>query len=153
MMLNRRSLMAAALILPLGAAMILPCWGQSAPVYSPGGVAIGGYDPVAYFTEGRAVLGDGSHMLKWRGTMWIFASAANLEAFEMDPKAFAPQYGGYCAYGIAQGQKIETDPKVFTISNGRLYFNNSSSAKSLWQQDIATNISRADANWPALAGQ
>lgn len=120
----------------------------SAPVYSTDRGAIDGYDAVAFFREGRAVPGSEAHVLEWRGGRWLFASADNLAAFRADPQRYAPQYGGYCAYGMAQGYTANTDSEAWTIVDGRLYLNFDAEVQAQWQQDRVAMISRADANWP-----
>ena len=129
----------------------LPVQAEIDQFYSPGGVAIGGYDAVAYFTDGQAVAGSQRFILKWRGTIWMFASAEHLEAFEMNPAAYAPQYGGYCAVAVSEGQAVGSDPTAFAIEGGRLYLNNSAGALRYWKSDRSRFIQRANEAWPALS--
>ncbi len=119
-------------------------------VFAPGGIAVRGTDVVAYFREGRARPGSSGHALAWRGAAWHFASAENMAAFEMDPVAYAPQYGGYCAYAVAKGYTASTVPEAWTIHEGRLYLNYSRAVRLLWRRDIPGYIARADANWPQV---
>ncbi|NNF24928.1 MAG: YHS domain protein, partial [Rhodobacteraceae bacterium] len=70
--------------------------------------------------------------------------------FDADPAAFAPQYGGYCAYAVSKGATATTDPDAWTVHDGRLYLNFSTTVRSIWQEDIPGNIARADANWPGV---
>ena len=141
----------------LGLCLALVCASSAnaemAEVSAPGGVALGGYDAVAYFTQGRAVKGSKAHMLKWRGVMWYFASAENMEAFEMNAAGYAPQYGGYCAYAAATGAMGVADPLFFSIVDGRLFLNNSETLRAAWERNAKTYIARADANWPSLIGR
>jgi hypothetical protein len=118
----------------------------------PGGqrMAIKGYDPVAYFTEGRPVQGRAEFEQVWENTRWRFASAANRDLFKSDPDRYAPQYAGYCAYGVVKGAKTEVDPQAWTIVNGKLYLNYSRDIRTDWAKDQAENIKRADANWPSV---
>lgn len=118
------------------------------PVYATDRGAIDGYDPVAYFLEGRPVEGDAAHTLEWRGSRWRFASAENLEAFRLEPERYAPRYGGYCAYGMASGYTARTDPQAWTIVDGRLYLNFDPDVKAQWERDRQAMIEQADANWP-----
>jgi hypothetical protein len=118
------------------------------PVYTTERGAIDGYDPVAYFRDGRPVAGSEAHTLDWRGSRWRFASADNLEAFRLNPQRYAPQYGGYCAYGLASGYTTNTDPHAWTVVDGRLYLNFDPEVKAQWLQDQPGMIERADANWP-----
>ncbi len=122
---------------------------RRAEVFNTGGLAISGCDPVAYFTASAHVSGQASHSLMWRGATWQFSSAENMERFEMNPEAYAPQYGGYCAYAMAQGAVAPTVPEAWTIHEGRLYLNYSTGVRDIWRQDMAANIARADSFWPA----
>lgn len=121
-----------------------------ASVFSENGVAIHGTDPVAYFTEGRRVPGDLAFTADWGGAIWRFASAGNRERFLADPAAFAPQFGGYCAWAVANGYTAPTDPDAWAIVDGRLYLNYSREVQADWEEDIPGNIARAEANWPSL---
>ena len=88
----------------------------------------------------------------WRGATWHFASDANRALFEADPLAFAPQYGGWCAWAVAEGYTASTVPDAWSIVDGRLYLNFSRSVQRRWERDIPGNIARADANWPGVLG-
>jgi YHS domain-containing protein len=115
------------------------------------GVAILGYDPVAYFSEGAAVKGDSRFTAQWQGATWHFASAANRDAFAAAPESYAPQYGGWCAFGATEGYAAETDPvEAWTIVDGKLYLNWDKDVKSQWSQDIPGNLSKSESNWPAI---
>jgi YHS domain-containing protein len=122
-------------------------------VFSKGGIAIAGYDAVIYFRENRAAKGKMDHALMWHGATWLFVSEETMEAFEMNPRGFAPQYGGYCAYAAAKGQRAASDPETFTILDGKLYLNNSATVRDLWLSQVDENISTADQNWAAISGQ
>jgi len=115
--------------------------------------AIQGYDPVAYFEEGKAIKGNASFTTKWDGAEWFFSSQENLDLFQVDPKKYAPQYGGYCAYGVAKGGLYETEPEAWTIVDGKLYLNYNTKIKKDWEQDIPGFIVKADENWPGLKGK
>lgn len=121
-------------------------------IFAEGGLAIRGTDPVAYFRAGRPTPGDRRHAVAWRGATWLFASAANREAFEMNPEGHAPRYGGYCAYALAQGALASTVPEAWTIHEGRLYLNYSVPVRTLWQEDIPGNVRAADRHWPGILG-
>lgn len=122
--------------------------------FNTAGLAIQGYDPVAYFTEGRPVHGSSEFTHDYAGVRWQFASAANRDAFAADPARYAPQYGGYCAWAVSQGYTASTDPAAWRIEGDKLYLNYSRSVQSRWEKDIPGNITKADANWPGLkAGQ
>ena len=117
------------------------------------GVAIKGYDPVAYYTMERAVPGQEALLYKWRGAGWLFASGEHLEMFQENPDAYAPQYGGYCAYAVSQGTTADIDPESWAIVDGKLYLNLNPDVQKLWQQKREEYIRQADANWPRLVKQ
>jgi hypothetical protein len=121
-------------------------------VFAEDGVAIRGYDPVAYFTEGRPRRGDPAFAADWQGARWLFASAANRDRFLADPEGHAPQFGGYCAWAVAEGYTAPIDPNAWRIVDGKLYLNYSRRIQNRWERDIPRNIARAIANWPALRG-
>jgi YHS domain-containing protein len=116
----------------------------------PAGVALRGYDPVAYFTAGKPNPGVASFQSKFQGATYQFASAANKDAFDKDPAKFAPQYGGFCAFAAAKGAKFDADPAVFKVVDGKLYMNFNADVSSKWNADVPGHIKAADANWPAL---
>lgn len=117
---------------------------------SRGDVAILGHDPVAYFTLGKAVRGSDEHVWTWMGAKWKFASRAHLEAFKASPTKYAPQYGGYCAYGVSRGYLVKIDPEQFRIIDDKLYLNYDAEAQAEWLKDPAGHIRSADAKLPAL---
>jgi YHS domain-containing protein len=125
---------------------------QKAPVYTGlvSSLAVSGHDPVAYFTQGRPVKGDARFTTSWNGATWRFASAENLAAFRANPARYAPQFGGYCAWAVSQGYTASADPTVWKIVDGKLYLNYSRSVGQRWEQDIPGNITKANANWPAV---
>ncbi len=123
---------------------------QKAPVYSDSSGAIRGYDPVAYFTQGRPVKGSKEFIHRWNGAEWRFASAENRARFAAAPEKYAPQYGGYCAYGVAGGYAVKIEPDAWSIVDGRLYLNYDSSVQRAWKKDVPGFIRKADANWPAV---
>ena len=123
---------------------------QKAEIFQKDGFAIRGYDAVAFFTESKAVKGDSLNMLEWRNAKWLFSSRQNLDAFRLDPEKYAPQYGGYCAYGTAEGHKAPTDAGTWTIINDKLYFNYNGKVKELWSKKTKEYIEKADENWPQV---
>lgn len=143
-MIKRRFL--AVLCVFLGLAT--QAFADSPAIRATHGMAIDGFDPVAYFTDGRPIRGEDAHRLMWRGAVWYFSSAANRELFESNPRVYAPKYGGYCAYAVALGVTSHADPNAWTIHDGRLYLVRNAQVQVVWQRDIAGNIQRADANWP-----
>jgi len=144
-------MVSAGLVLP---AAVSPAAAKD-PVYTGllSSLAVGGYDPVAYFTEGRPVEGSGDHELEWNGATWRFSSAENLNRFKADPEAYAPQYGGYCAWAVSQGYTASTVPEAWRIVDGKLYLNYSKGVQGTWEQDIPGNIAKANANWPKVLEQ
>jgi YHS domain-containing protein len=117
-------------------------------VNSATGIAINGYDPVAYFTQSAHVEGSADFAADWAGASWHFSSAENRDLFLANPDDYAPQYGGYCAFALAQGAIATTVPEAWSIHNGKLYLNNSLGVRSLWQESPDTLIERADIHWP-----
>jgi hypothetical protein len=120
------------------------------PLYRSDGLAVSGYDVVAYFNDGRPVEGRPEYATEWSGARWRFATAANRDAFVAGPTRYAPQYGGYCAYAVSKGYTASADPIVWRIVDGRLYLNYSKSVQRLWEQDIPGHIANANGNWPAV---
>lgn len=115
-----------------------------------GGVAIDGWDPVAYFTDGKPVEGSKAFSFDWNGATWRFASAAHRELFLAAPEKYVPQYGGYCAWAVSQGYTAGIDPQAWRIENGRLFLNYSPEVRQKWSADIPGNVAKGDANWPKL---
>jgi YHS domain-containing protein len=122
------------------------------PIYTPAlsNVAIGGYDAVAYFTAGKPTRGSDDFKTEWRGATWKFASAANLAKFKANPGAYAPQYGGYCAWAVANGYTAKGDPLQWKIVGGKLYLNYNSEIQSRWVKDIPGFIAKGNSNWPTV---
>lgn len=114
------------------------------------GLAIDGYDPVAYFVDGRPMRGRADIEHVWNGTRYRFATETNRERFAKNPEAFVPQYGGFCSYAVSRGYTANIDPLAWTIVDGKLYLNYSIRVQRTWEEDASGNIRRADANWPAL---
>lgn len=117
------------------------------------GVAIDGYDPVAYFTEMKSVKGSPEFRSDYQGSTFHFVSAAHRDAFAADPSRYAPQYGGFYAYGTAKVYKATIDPAAFTIVHAKLYLNYGEAVHSRWLSDISGHIQKADANWPEVQKQ
>jgi YHS domain-containing protein len=123
---------------------------QAGEYFEANGVAIRGYDPVAYFTDRTPMVGSERHSAEYRGSVFRFASAAHRDAFKADPEKFAPQYGGFCALGMARGYKASIDPAAFTIVEGKLYLNYSLGVREQWSKGISGYIAKADRNWPEV---
>lgn len=123
---------------------------QKAEVFSTSAGAIKGYDPVGYFNLGKPVKGNASFTFRWNDADWHFVSQKNLDAFKASPEKYAPQFGGYCAYGVFDNHKASTDPDAWTIVDGKLYLNYNTDVKTLWGKDMAGNIKKANELWPTV---
>lgn len=123
---------------------------QKSEVFVVEGKALRGYDPVAFFTKKEAIRGTDSLTWTWKEATWYFSSRENLELFKSNPEKYAPQYGGYCAYGTAGGHKAPTEIDTWTLVDDKLYFNYNTKVKSLWEKDKPGHIKKADANWPDI---
>ena len=143
---TRALLLAAALLLwnAAPAAALDPVWSNWR------GLAVAGYDPVAYFTDGKPVEGSSDFTTEWKGATWRFASTAHRDQFVAEPEKFAPQYGGYCAWAVSQGYTAGIDPQAWKIVDGKLYLNYDKDVQQKWQQDVPGNIRKADGNWANL---
>ena len=132
-----------AAVLLAGAALA-----EKPEIFSDRAGAIRGYDPVAYFTEGKPVKGKTEFTHQWKGATWRFASAANRDRFAAAPEKYAPQYGGYCAYGVASGYAVKTEPDAWSVVDGKLYLNYDRNVQASWVKDVPGYVRKADANWP-----
>jgi YHS domain-containing protein len=139
-------------LLLLGCGLAGVAAAKDAPVNATffGNLALQGYDPVAYFTDGKPVKGSADFAFKWNGAEWRFASADHLAKFKATPEKYAPQYGGYCAWAVSQGSTANIDPTCWKIVGGKLYLNYSADVQKKWAADIPGNIKKADANWPKV---
>lgn len=119
-----------------------------------GGVAIKGYDPVAYFTENRAMKGSEEYSYDWLGTPWYFANAKHRDMFKADPISYAPQYGGYCAGEVVGGSvTVDIDPEAFKIIDGKLYLIYDKADAEDFEAHAAEYIPKADAAWPEIKAE
>jgi YHS domain-containing protein len=109
--------------------------------------AIHGYDPVAYFTNGKPVKGKSDITFAWNGATWHFATAEHRDLFEKNPEKYAPAYGGWCAYGWSRGYPAKTEPDAWSIVDGKLYLNYNRAVKADWDKKQADYIKSADENW------
>ena len=125
-------------------------WAQDPVNTNWWGVAIKGYDTVAYFTQGKPVKGSKKFEYYWNGATWRFANAKDLALFKANPEKYAPQYGGYCAYAVAWGDTADIDPNAWKIVDGKLYLNYDKATQKKWEQDIPGYIDRANLNWPGV---
>lgn len=146
------ALLAALLAVATIAGVLHPARAGEAPVYTGflSNLAVSGYDPVAYFSDGRPVEGSSKFESKYKGAVWRFASAEHKAAFDADPEKYAPQYGGYCAWAVSQGYTAKADPESWKIVGGKLYLNYNADAQKLWEENIPAHIAAGDENWPKL---
>lgn len=122
-------------------------FGQKSEVYLADGKAIGGYDPVAYFTEKKPVKGKEEFKSIYQDANWYFSSAANKKLFDENPQSYAPQYGGYCAFGVAGGYKAKISPDAWTVVDNKLYLNYNQNVQKNWLKDQSEMIKKADSKW------
>ena len=113
-------------------------------------IAVQGHDPVAYFTDGKPVKGSKDFSVTHNDATFRFASAANRDKFKKSPDAYAPQYGGYCAWAVSQGYHAKGDARFWKIVDGKLYLNYNSSVQKTWEGDVPGFISAANTNWPKI---
>ncbi len=147
-----RTLLVATAI-ALAPVVLLPPAAQAEPPIYTGAfddLAVQGYDPVAYFTEGKPVKGSKDFTTKYQGATFRFASAANRDAFVKSPEAYAPQYGGYCAWAVSQGYTAKGDARSWKVVDGKLYLNYNTSIQKKWEGDLPGFIKAADVNWPDI---
>jgi YHS domain-containing protein len=121
-----------------------------AAVNTEHGLAIKGYDPVAYFTISKPTPGSSSFSASYKGAVYRFASVEDRDRFIAEPEKFVPQYGGYCAYAISLNLIADIDPDQWAIVNNKLYLNNSFFSQTLWSFDKSGNIAQGDRNWPLV---
>ena len=152
----RRTLLAVL----IGSAVLLTLSPQSAFAYDETstsvlnldkqGIALKGYDPVAYFSESAARPGSSSFTATHQGATYQFASAANRDAFKANPDKYAPAYGGFCAMGVALDKKLDGDPQVWRVIDGKLYLNVNKDVQVHWLKDVPGNLKTAEAKWPQI---
>lgn len=131
--------------LALAASVVaIPVFAEDVTHSTPG---ISGYDPVAYFTNGKPVRGSGYHVAIHEGVTYAFANAEHKKLFIASPKQYLPAFGGYCAYGVAVGKKFVADPEVWKVVDGTLYLNLDKGIQDKWQKDIPGFIKKGTAYW------
>lgn len=116
------------------------------------GLAVHGYDVVAYFTDQKPVRGDAKFSIIHDDATYRFASKEHADTFKAAPDKYLPCYGGFCAFGISVGAKFDGDPLLWSLVGGKLYLNLDPDISAAFAKDVAGNIKKADANWPKLAG-
>ena len=140
-----------ALVCPSGAFAESPAVNTSQGLTLAGPpLAIRGYDAVAYFTDGQPTLGSAEFSAAHDGATYRFASKANLKTFKKNPDRYAPQFGGFCAFGVSVGAKFDGDPTLWKIVDGKLYFNLNPDIQINWLKDLSGNIRKADGNWSKI---
>ena len=148
--MHRRTFSAIALAAP-ALWLARPALAREPEIYQEGGIAIDGSDPVGYFTTNGPVPG-GDVTVDYKGATWRFADPASADAFAANPTAYAPAFGGYCAFAASRGYLAPTTPEAWTIYEDRLYLNANLRARELWLQDVPGNIAKGEANWPGILG-
>lgn len=126
---------------------------QAAPVdqnLDKDGVAIHGYDPVAYFSNSQPTPGDAKYTAIHNDATYRFSSSANRDTFRASPDKYLPQFGGFCAYGVAVRKKLDGDPQAWRIVEGKLYLNLNPDVQKKWLDDIPGNLGKANENWPKI---
>jgi YHS domain-containing protein len=131
----------------LGSAVAGSSASPVAAVNTADGLALKGYDPVAYFTDGQPTKGADQYSFQWKGVTYRFASAENLQRLRADPEKYLPQYGGYCAYAMSIDRIADIDPGKWAIVGGKLYLNNNLFSQTLWSLNKSGRIASADSNW------
>ena len=114
------------------------------------GVAIQGYDPVAFFTDSKPVKGDQKFLVKHDGAIYFFASKEHKDLFKANPAKYTPEFGGYCAYGVSRNKLVEIDVDAFQIVDGKLLLQYSKGVRDDFNKDTKGNLAKADANWVGL---
>ena len=128
--------------------------GKTAQVNQDGrGLALEGYDAVAYFKENLPREGKPEFTTDYNDAKWQFASKENLDAFTKEPAKYAPQYGGYCAWAVGHNYTAKGDPQAWKIVDGKLYLNYNKDVQAKWAEDIPKYITDGDQNWQNLAGK
>lgn len=125
----------------------LTAFGQDSSYFTTKEGAIKGYDPVAYFTKGQAVQGQKNISHQWQDVIWHFENEENKKLFVANPEKYAPQYGGYCAYGWAKGYAVKIEPDAWAVVGGKLYLNYSKGIQKDWDKDRPGYIIAADKNY------
>jgi len=115
-------------------------------------IAISGYDTVSYFTKGKPTKGSNDFTAAYNGAIYQFSSADNRDLFKADPSKYAPQYGGFCAMGVALNKKLDTDPTAWHIRGDKLYLNYNKAVQKKWNTDIPGYIETAQVNWIDIKG-
>ena len=131
--------------------MLLALSATAGDYFEKDGLALRGYDPVSYFTTNKPQPGVAAHAHTYKGSTFHFATEENRKLFAADPGKYAPQFGGFCAFGASRGYKVSTQPDAFAVVNGKLYLNYNTDIRKQWQSDVPGNIAKAEATWPEVS--
>ena len=123
---------------------------QQKQIFSKNDIALNGYDVVAYFTESKPVKGNEEYSVNWKESKWLFSTKEHAAMFKANPDKYAPQYGGYCAYGCSRGYKAKTEPDAWSILNGKLYLNYNLQVRDVWSKNTDNYIRKADTAWLSI---
>lgn len=149
--MNRIYLLAAAAALAAPLSFAVPAHADGGVFVQSDNIAVGGYDTVSYFQgDGVPVRGNARFAVEHDGAIFHFASQANADAFAADPAAFAPQYGGHCAWAMAQGSLAPADPTLYKVVDGKLYLNFNRDIQQTWLGDVDGFIASADSQWAKI---
>lgn len=155
--MNHRRIAAALLIASAPAGVLIPTITQAAVPGSTSsvnvdqaGLALRGYDPVAYFDTGKPLKGITTISTTFNGGRYLFATKAHLQTFLSDPARYIPQFGGFCAVGTSFGEKVDADPETGRVVDGKLYVNYNDKAQVIFNKDVPGTITRAEQNWPKV---
>lgn len=121
--------------------------------YNSNGIALDGYDVVAYFTLNKAAKGSSKFACMWNNLLWMFCNEEHLELFSENPEKYAPQFGGFCAFGVSNGYKASTRPEAFSIVDGKLYLNFAKYVRRRWSEKQASRILSADETWDSIKSE
>ena len=134
------------------ASLALPVFAQTKSLLNldKSGVAIQGYDPVAFFTDKKPVKGDQKILLKHAGAIYFFTSKEHKDLFKADPAKYEPVFGGYCAYGVSRNKLVEIDVDAFQVVDGKLLLQYSKGVRDDFNADAKANLAKAQVNWPKL---
>lgn len=146
----RRAMAAIVCSLLVIAAVAVTGLAESGQFYEKDGVAIDGFDPVAYFDDHKAVKGLPALSHVYKGSTFLFASPRHLALFVQTPERFAPQFGGFCAYGVAEGVKAAVAGEIWEVVEGKLYLNHDSQVQVKWNARRPALLRSAEANWPQV---
>ena len=148
---NRPSIFGRTALMAFAGLAMMALAAQAQTFNADRGLGAKGYDVVAYFTDRKPVKGTPQFTHEYGGVKWQFASAEHRDLFKADPAKYAPQYGGYCAYGVAVGGLYDVQPdNAWSVIDGKLYLNKDRGVQQTWLKDIPGYVTKADATWPKL---